>query len=147
MDRDDSRRLLSHGVLLFLLGLMSGFVIPFMVNRRMGLSDHLIGTLGGTFLGVLGLMWSHLRLSKGLLKTTFGSRCMAHMRTGSPLCWLRSGALTPMLPSQVCNFTLSRGRNSSPRSGSIRSQWRWLSFAFCCSTDSEERSPYHLKSS
>jgi (hydroxyamino)benzene mutase len=71
MDRNDSRRLLSHGVLLFLLGLMSGFVIPFMVNRRMGLSDHLIGTLGGTFLGVLGLMWSHLRLSKGLLKTTF----------------------------------------------------------------------------
>ena len=71
MDQEDSHRLLWHGVLLFLLGLMSGFVIPFMVNRRMGLSDHLIGTLGGTFLAVLGLMWSHLRLSRSLLKTTF----------------------------------------------------------------------------
>ena len=71
MVQEDSRRLLWHSVLLFLLGLMSGSVIPFMVNRRMGLSDHLIGTLGGTFLAVLGLMWSHLRLSRGLLKTTF----------------------------------------------------------------------------
>ena len=71
MVQEDSRRLLWHSVLLFLLGLMSGFVIPFMVNRRMGLSDHLIGTLGGTFLAVLGLMWSHLRLSRGLLKATF----------------------------------------------------------------------------
>jgi len=71
MVQEDSRRLLWHSVLLFLLGLMSGFVIPFMVNRRMGLSDHLIGTLGGTFLAVLGLIWSHLRLSRGLLKTTF----------------------------------------------------------------------------
>lgn len=67
----DSRRLLWHGVLLFLLGLMSGFVIPLMVNRRMGLSDHLVGTMGGMFLALLGLIWSHLRMSKNLLRATF----------------------------------------------------------------------------
>jgi len=71
MDKDISRRLLWHGVLLFLLGLMSGFVIPFMVNRRMGLSDHLVGTMGGMFLVLLGLIWSQLRLSDGLLAATF----------------------------------------------------------------------------
>ena len=56
MVQEDSRRLLWHSVLLFLLGLMSGSVIPFMVNRRMGLSNHLVGTLEGTFLAVLGLI-------------------------------------------------------------------------------------------
>jgi hydroxylaminobenzene mutase len=66
-----SRRLLWHGMFLFLLGLMSGFIIQLMVNRRMGLSDHLVGTMGGMFLAVLGLIWSHLRLSKGLLSATF----------------------------------------------------------------------------
>jgi hydroxylaminobenzene mutase len=71
MYQHDSRRLLWHGVLLFLLGLMSGFIIQFMANRRMGLSDHLGATMGGIFLAVLGLMRSHLRMSKGLLKTTF----------------------------------------------------------------------------
>src|SRR5215467_2747990 len=123
MDQEDSRRLLWHGVLLFLLGLMSGFVIPFMVNRRMGLSDHLIGTLGGTFPAVLGLMWSHLRLSRGLLKTTFWFAAL--MRTGSRPSWRPSGALTPMPPSRASSFTLVRGRNSSPRSGSIRLRLRW----------------------
>jgi hydroxylaminobenzene mutase len=71
MYKNDSRRLLWHGVLLFLLGLMAGFVIQLMVNRRMGLSDHLVGVMGGMFLAILGLIWSHLRMSKGLLRITF----------------------------------------------------------------------------
>ena len=41
---------------------MSGFIIQLMVNRRMGLSDHLVGTMGGMFLAILGLIWSHLRM-------------------------------------------------------------------------------------
>jgi len=71
MYKDHSRRLFWHGVLLFLLGLLSGFVIQLMVNRRMGLSDHLVGTMGGMFLALLGLIWSHLRLSKGWLRAAF----------------------------------------------------------------------------
>ena len=50
---------------------MSGFIIQLMVNRRMGLSDHLVGTMGGMFLAILGLIWSHLRMSKNLLRATF----------------------------------------------------------------------------
>ena len=71
MYEHDSRRLLWHGVFLFLRGLMSGFIIQLMVNRRMGLSDHLVGTMGGMFLAILGLIWSHLRMSKNLLRATF----------------------------------------------------------------------------
>src|SRR5579862_2668069 len=71
MVQNDSRRLLWHGVLLFLLGLISGFFIQLMVNRRMGLSDHLVGTMGGMFLAILGLLWPRLRMSRRLLRITF----------------------------------------------------------------------------
>lgn len=38
---DQSRNLIRYGILLFLLGLITGFVIPVMANPRMGLSSHL----------------------------------------------------------------------------------------------------------
>ena len=56
-------RLLRWGVVLFLLGLLTGFVIPMMGNPRMGLTSHLEGVMNGTVLMVLGLMWPKLRLS------------------------------------------------------------------------------------
>jgi len=56
-------RLLQLGVILFLLGLLTGFVIPAMENPRMGLASHLEGVLNGMFLLGLGLLWPRLRLS------------------------------------------------------------------------------------
>ena len=53
---------------LFLLGLLTGFVIPLMRNPRMGLASHLEAVMNGMFLILLGLIWQKLRLSVGALK-------------------------------------------------------------------------------
>jgi (hydroxyamino)benzene mutase len=53
------------GLVLFMIGLITGFVIPVMKNPRMGLSSHLEGVLNGMFLALLGLLWPHVHLSHG----------------------------------------------------------------------------------
>ncbi len=54
-----SDRLLFHGTLLFLLGLINGAVIPLFLNKRMGLSAHLAGVQNGLTLIAFGLIWPH----------------------------------------------------------------------------------------
>lgn len=69
MSRHDyGRRLIRYGVLLFLLGLLTGFAIPFVQNSRMGLSSHLEGTMNGMFLILVGIIWPKLHLSPPALK-------------------------------------------------------------------------------
>jgi len=51
------RCLVRYGVLLFLLGLLTGLIVQKLANPRMGLSSHLEGVMNGTFLVVLGLIW------------------------------------------------------------------------------------------
>lgn len=63
--------LLFLGILLFLFGLVTGLFIPLMTNPRMGLSDHLEGTLNGMFLVILGLLWNKLALKDNWLKLVF----------------------------------------------------------------------------
>jgi hydroxylaminobenzene mutase len=63
LDGGRGHRLLQLGILLFLLGLLTGFVIPVLDNPRMGLSSHLEGVLNGIFLAGLGVIWPRLRLS------------------------------------------------------------------------------------
>src|ERR1700679_2132861 len=48
------------GVLLFLIGLLTGFAIPRCRSPRLGLSAHLTGVQSGTFLIALGLLWPKL---------------------------------------------------------------------------------------
>jgi hydroxylaminobenzene mutase len=50
------------GVLLFALGLATGFAIPAFRSSRIGLSAHLTGVQSGTFLIALGLMWPKIAL-------------------------------------------------------------------------------------
>lgn len=64
-------RLLQAGILLFLLGLLTGFVSPFLANPRMGLSSHLEGVMNGLFLVAIGLVWPRLRLSGAVLSVVF----------------------------------------------------------------------------
>ena len=52
-----------HGILLFLLGLLTGFIIPNLTNPHMGVSAHLNSVIGGGFLVSLGLIWRELRTS------------------------------------------------------------------------------------
>lgn len=66
-----SHRLVRLGILLFLLGLVSGLLVPILANPRMGLSSHLEGVMSGMFLVVLGLVWPRLKLGQAALKATF----------------------------------------------------------------------------
>src|SRR5690242_21800078 len=50
------------GVLLFALGLLTGFAIPAFRASRLGLSAHLTGVQSGTFLIAAGLLWPKLVL-------------------------------------------------------------------------------------
>ena len=66
-----SRRLMRLGTILLILGLLTGLAIPMVTNPRMGLSSHLEGVMNGTFLIVLGLIWTKLRLPRMTEQITF----------------------------------------------------------------------------
>lgn len=68
-----SRRLLWHGMLLFLLGLVTGLFVQNFNNPRMGLAAHLEGLMNGTFLLALGAVWPHARLSPRISGVAFGA--------------------------------------------------------------------------
>ena len=60
--RTADRRLMWHGMFLFLLGLVTGQQERRFTNMRMALSAHLQGVLNGTFLIALGAIWDHVEL-------------------------------------------------------------------------------------
>lgn len=60
-------RLIRWGVLLFLLGLVTGLMGPLFANPRMGLSSHLEGLMNGMFLALLGGPLQELIISFGLV--------------------------------------------------------------------------------
>jgi hydroxylaminobenzene mutase len=61
--KSSGRRLMWHGMFLFLLGLLTGFVETKFSNVRMGLAAHLEGVMNGTFLVALGAVWNDVRLA------------------------------------------------------------------------------------
>lgn len=66
-----SHKLIFYGILLFLFGLLTGFLIPALQNPRMGLSSHLEGTMNGMLLVLFGLIWPKLNLSDKTLRWGF----------------------------------------------------------------------------
>ena len=60
--KDLNRRLMFHGTLLFILGLLTGFAEQHFANVRMGLAAHLEGLMNGIFLLALGAIWTQVRL-------------------------------------------------------------------------------------
>jgi len=58
-----NRRLMWHGMFLFLIGLLTGLVEQHFTNKRMGLAAHLEGVMNGTFLVALGAIWNEVQLS------------------------------------------------------------------------------------
>ena len=66
-----NRRLMWHGIFLFLLGLFTGFAESHVTNVRMGLAAHLEGVMNGTFLIALGAIWQHVRLAPGTKAAAF----------------------------------------------------------------------------
>ncbi len=65
------RRIIWHGMFLFLLGLITGLVEQKFANIRMGLAAHLEGVMNGTFLIALGAVWDEVRLSPRLKSVAF----------------------------------------------------------------------------
>lgn len=63
--------LLFLGFLLFLLGLITGLIVPAFANPRLAVSSHIEGVLNGIFLIVLSLVWHKLALSGKTLKVTY----------------------------------------------------------------------------
>lgn len=63
--------LLFLGFLLFLLGLITGLIVPVFAGQRLAVSSHIEGVLNGIFLIILGLVWHKLALSHKALKITF----------------------------------------------------------------------------
>jgi hydroxylaminobenzene mutase len=70
---DSKRRLIWHGMFLFLLGLLTGFVEQKFANPRMGLAAHLEGVMNGTFLVALGAVWMEVRLPSKLKAAAYWS--------------------------------------------------------------------------
>ena len=66
-----NRRLMWHGMLLFMLGLLTGFAEPHLTNVRMGLAAHLEGVMNGILLLALGAAWPHLRLGRNARAAAF----------------------------------------------------------------------------
>jgi hydroxylaminobenzene mutase len=72
MGMDDAkRRLLWHGMFLFLLGLFTGLAEPQFANPRMGLAAHLEGVMNGTFVLALGAVWGEVTLSESVKRATY----------------------------------------------------------------------------
>jgi hydroxylaminobenzene mutase len=69
--KERSRRLIWNGFFLVLLGMLSGFIIPWMSNPKMGISTHLDGLLNGCLLAVIGLVLPASSLSLKLQRSTF----------------------------------------------------------------------------
>jgi len=57
-----NRRVMWHGMFLFLLGLITGLLEQRFTNVRMGVAAHLEGLMNGTFLVALGAIWADVIL-------------------------------------------------------------------------------------
>jgi (hydroxyamino)benzene mutase len=60
-----------HGMMLFLLGLLTGLIETKFANPRMGLAAHLEGVMNGMFLLALGAIWIEIRLTAPLKTTAY----------------------------------------------------------------------------
>src|SRR5450432_2523597 len=65
------RRLLFHGIALFLIGLLTGLAEQHFANLRMALAAHLEGVLNGIFLLAVGAIWNDVRLSSSMGKIAY----------------------------------------------------------------------------
>jgi len=78
-----NRRLMWHGMFLFLLGLFTGFAEHSFANVRMGLAAHLEGVMNGTLLLAVGAIWTHVRLPLPGKTATYWITLYATTPTGS----------------------------------------------------------------
>ena len=68
---EQRRRLLFHGMALFLIGLLTGLAEQHFANVRMALAAHLEGLLNGIFLLAVGAIWNEVRLPPSVGKIAY----------------------------------------------------------------------------
>jgi len=96
---DRRRRLFWHGMLLFVLGLVTGLIEQKLKNPRMGLAAHLEGLMNGTFLLALGAAWNEVRLSRRMSGVAFGTAlygAYANWASTTFAAVLGTAAMTPL---------------------------------------------------
>lgn len=102
------RRLMWHGMFLFLLGLLTGLVSANLTNPRMGLAAHLEGVMNGTFLIAVSAIWDHVRLAERQQAIAFWSALYgtyANWATTTLAALFGTGAMSPITAA---------GRNAAP---------------------------------
>ena len=100
--QDIKRRLIWHGMFLFLLGLLTGLVEAQFANPRMGLAAHLEGVMNGIFLVALGAVWLEVRLSPALSSTAYWCALFgtyANWAVTTLAAVLGTGAMSPITAS------------------------------------------------
>jgi hydroxylaminobenzene mutase len=108
---ETSRRLLRLGSLLFLLGLITGFLLPVTANPRMALSSHIEGVLNGMFLLVLGAIWHRLTLGRTARTWVFWLAVYgAFTNWATTLIASFLGAGGPMMPFAAAEHTGTPGQ-------------------------------------
>jgi (hydroxyamino)benzene mutase len=102
------RRLVWHGMFLFLLGLVTGTQERRFKNMRMALSAHLEGVMNGTFLMALGAGWRNVELPPAVDRA---ARWTALYGTYGNWLFTTLGAV---LGTAAANPTLSQGHHGKP---------------------------------
>ena len=71
MMKMQNRQLMWHGILLFLLGLITGLLEQRFSNVRMALAAHLEGVMNGILLLALGAIWNEVQLPHPVKVTAY----------------------------------------------------------------------------
>jgi hydroxylaminobenzene mutase len=108
---DSRRRLIWHGMFLFLLGLLTGFVETKFTNPRMGLAAHLEGVMTGTFLVALGAVWMEVRLPLKLKAAAYWSGAYVNWATNALGAALGTAALSPITARDITRCPANPGLN------------------------------------
>lgn len=105
---DANRRLMCYGMLLFLLGLVTGLVEQRFTNMRMGVAAHLEGVMNGTFLVALGAIWTEVRLPPPAKATAYWTALY-----GAYVNWLTT-TFAAVFGTAAANPILSAGHHGQP---------------------------------
>jgi hydroxylaminobenzene mutase len=110
---ETARRMLRLGVVLLLIGLLTGLVVPALAIPRLGVAAHIVGVLGGLALLVLGLLWPRLRLSPRASSIGFALAAYAfYLGWLMPLlggAWGAGGGMLPIAAGGVRGSGLQEG--------------------------------------
>jgi hypothetical protein len=116
-----NRRLMWHGMCLFLIGLLTGFVEQRFTNMRMALAAHLEGVMNGTFRWRWAQCGARFGCRLRQERSHTGPCFTAPTGIGWLPRWLRHSVRRRFLPSQAPATAGSHGRNCLSPSDLCRS--------------------------